>query len=325
MRHGWLGWVAVVAALAACGGPAPGAPQAQFASADDAAGDAVVTDPDADAVTATDAAQADVAAGDVPADDVQVDVPVTDVALADVPAIPDALPPADAVIGPPDVAAVDVAPPPDVILSLDGIFSFDLATQPDSVVGPVCGDGMCQPPSETSANCPTDCGVVAWSDCAANACASAWNACQNSGGCSGAVDCAQNCQNVSCVQACTTDLGYNTLLNTLEPFVTCARAHNCLSAPDPGPGGGPSTCGNGKCDGGETHLTCPKDCPFPITASEQCQVQNCGDSYSACAADLGCVTAATCYNQGNSGMCFAGGVGGQLLSDLVGCIQQQCP
>ena len=318
-------------------------PQAQFAGAEDASSDAAVADPDAavaddlaDATTASDAqgdsaladdvAVSDLSAPDVPAQDVPVpDVPVADVQLADLPAIPDALPPVDVFVAPDVGPGVDIASPPDVVLSLDGIFSFDLGPTQDIAPGPFCGDGLCQPVTESPTNCPADCGPPVWTDCAQQSCATAWNACQNSGGCSNATDCAQACQDTSCVQACSTDLGYNTLVNTLEPLVTCARAHNCLAAAKPGPGGGPNTCGNGKCDGGETHLTCPKDCPFPISANEQCQVQNCGDSYGACIADLGCVTAATCYNQGNSGMCFAGGVGGQLLSDLVGCIQQQCP
>ncbi len=311
MMQVWLGVVAASVALTACSGPAVPLPQAQFAGADDAGADAALAD----------AASLD----DVPGDGAAVaDVPVADVALSDLPPLPDALPPIDAFV-PPDVGpGDDGASQPDVLLALDGIFGFDVGPTPDVAVVPACGDGKCAPPVETSTSCPVDCGAPTWTECAQQSCATAWNACQSSGGCSNAAACAQACLDTSCVQACSTDLSYTTLVNALEPLVTCARAHNCLAAANPGPGGGPNTCGNGKCDGGETHLTCPKDCSFPISANEQCQVQNCGDSYGACMTDLGCVTAATCYNQGNSGMCFAVG-GGQLLLNLIGCIQQQCP
>ncbi len=297
--------------VAACSDPDASTPHAQFTGGVDDAGETAVL---------VDATMADDVTADVLADaedapflaDVPVAVDVADIAPAeDVPVQPD-------VTLPPDVMTVadiqpDVTLPPDVIMLADIQLS-------------VCGDGLCTPGLENAANCPSDCAPPTWTACAALPCGAVLAACKGNGGCAGVLTCASACAGASCVQACATPLGYNTLANTLKPVVTCAINAGCLGGFDPGPGGGPNSCGNGVCDGGETHLTCPKDCGFPISANEQCQVQSCASSYAACAGDKACVAAATCYNQyGNVLGCAGSNQAAGELNALIQCIYSQCP
>ncbi len=333
------------AILAACSDPATPLPQAQFAGQTEDADGGALTPDDADAGTVLDATSAD--AQEPPADTVAVDA----VAPADVPSAPDELQlddllqpidtelaidtwiPVDA-FAPDAMQLGDLLQPIDTELVID-TFAPDVAADvwlaPDLLVGPdvaasVCGDGICAPSTETASTCPADCAPPGWLVCAAPACAAATGACQSAADCGGVLNCAAACLNASCVQACATTLAYNTMVKSLEPLVQCAQTAGCLGPADPGPGGGPGSCGNGKCDGGETHLTCPKDCGFPVSANEQCQVKNCAATYAACAKDKACVSAATCYNQyGNVNVCAGFGSTANELSALILCIQQSCP
>ncbi len=303
--------VCACAWLAACSDPTPTMPQAQFAGADDAG---------ADAVAPTDVASANDAA---PPPDASVanDVPTLAdlVFLPDTPLANDVPKLADLVFLPDAPVADDAPEPPDVAVGVD------LISWPDVQVA-TCGDGLCSPPLETAATCAADCAPPGWVPCAASACASAASACQASSGCASTLACASACASASCVQACTTATAYNTVSGTVAPLVQCAITAGCIAPFDAGPGGGPNSCGDGKCANGETHLTCPKDCGFPVTANEQCQVLNCAGSYAACAGDKGCVAAATCYNEyGSVNACAGFGQTANELGALINCIAQSCP
>ncbi len=140
-----------------------------------------------------------------------------------------------------------------------------------------------------------------------------------------ATNCAAKCQNLGCLSDCTKSMDYPTLVNVLIPLANCAYKEGCLGASPQGPGGGPTTCGNGACDGGETHLTCAGDCPFPAFASEQCQVLQCSQSFDACAADKGCIQVATCWNKtGGSQSCLSNNTATSKLLALVNCISAKC-
>lgn len=241
---------------------------------------------------------------------------------------------------PPDITApVDAADPQDAsplpdLPGPDGATSPPDALQPDvpskdtavADVTPaaVCGNGVCQAPTETALTCPADC-ATGLKACLTKSCAAQTAACLASASCGAVVDCAAKCPDTGCMQACASNLDYGTLINLVAPLAQCAQQVGCLAASGGGPGGGPSTCGNGACDGGETHLTCPKDCVFPVSANEQCQVQKCAAPYNACASDFACVAAATCYNKGNSIYnCTNSQTTANKLSALVQCIQSAC-
>lgn len=81
------------------------------------------------------------------------------------------------------------------------------------------------------------------------------------------------CKTASHVQECATSPAHTTLIKRLEPLVRCAVTSSCRMPPDTGPGGVPGACGNGKCDSGETHLTCPKDCGISASANDQRRVR----------------------------------------------------
>ncbi len=316
--------------LAACSDPPPTQPQAQFAAAADDA-DATLTADDADAGAPLDAAaDASAAVADaVAGDDAPADVPplsdVADVAVADVPDVIAAPDVPDVVIAPDVPVVADIVFPSDIFVAPDA-GGWDFISWPDAAVA-TCGDGLCTPGLESASNCPADCGGGGtWGSCAGTSCFGAAFACQAAPTCASALACATSCDNAACVQACTTKLDYATLSNTMEPLVQCAINQNCIAGFDQGPGNGPDSCGNGKCDGGETHLTCPEDCGFPVSANEQCQVANCATTYATCANDGDCVDTATCYNQyGMSPQCLINGGAAQELYALISCIQQKCP
>lgn len=245
----------------------------------------------------------------------QPDMPLADTAAPDDSGAsvevgpPDVQPPPD-ISQPQDLEPVDAAPPPDVPPPVD--------------VPPAafCGDGVCQSGSETAASCPGDCG--GWLACAGVNCATSLAACSNAGPCATATQCAKSCKDVGCVSDCSKTMDYPTMVNVLIPLATCAQKQGCITGSPPGPGGGPSTCGNGACDNGETHLTCPGDCPFPAFAGEQCQAQKCAQSFGACAADKGCIQVATCWNKGGGQSCLSNNTSSSKLLALINCASANC-
>ena len=253
-----------------------------------------------DAVAPPDAPQADEAVADLPP---PPDVPLPDVPPPDVP--------------PPDVPPPDV-PPPDVP-KVDSGVAVD--TGPPA---PICGDGVCQGPTETGSSCPSDCST-GWLGCASAKCQATASACGKSPSCATATNCATNCKDLGCLSACTTTMDWTTLVGLLQPLATCAQQQGCLSPAPPSPSAGPSSCKNGTCDSTETHLTCPSDCPFPISASELCQTQKCAASYASCVADKACVDAAVCWNQKfDPQQCLPNNQAGKELTLLINCIQSYC-
>ena len=214
----------------------------------------------------------------------------------------------DVPLATPDVAVpVDVAPAKDV-----------------APPAAVCGNGVCEPPTETAVTCATDCGVATGA-CLLAKCPGQMATCSSTPACAAVLPCASACGDLTCLDACTTSLSYTILTGSVAPLALCGQQKGCLAGAKPGPGGGPASCGNGACDNGETHLTCPKDCAFPISPSEQCQVQQCAASYTACAADSACVAAATCWNQGGGfGQCVKSDQVGNVLNTLINCIQSSC-
>ncbi len=304
--------------LAACSDPAVPTPQAQFTSGADDADTAAGLDDTALAEDVT--TDVWVEPADLP---VLADAPVADdvadsATPEDVFVLPDVLPPLDVPV------VADVPTTPDSVMPPDVAPPVDIVALPDVQLA-VCGDGVCTPGLESEANCAADCAPPTWAGCVAIPCSGALATCKASSGCANVLACAASCTTASCVQACATSISYNTLSGWLKPVVTCAINAGCLGSFDPGPGGGPNSCGNGACDGGETHLTCPKDCGFPVSANEQCQVQNCPNSYAACAGDKACVAAATCYNQyGNVWGCASTNQAAYALNTLIQCIYSQC-
>ncbi|MBI5609872.1 MAG: hypothetical protein HY902_13450 [Deltaproteobacteria bacterium] len=289
------GWLALVAlALAACGTATESSPTLQIGSPA-GGGDAELAAPE------TVGGDAGGLAGDLGTVDAGAPIgdagapadthPNTDAAMpADAAAAGDAVVAADGAVvqdsaGPADGSsgADAPAPPdasPDAAVALDSAVVVDAVPPGDSGPAPdagppalACGNGLCQGPTETALTCPSDC-ATGWQACANGACQAAALACSKAVACSAATACAANCKDLGCVSACTSGLDWAVMTALLVPLASCAQLHGCLAAAPPGPGAGPSTCKNGACDGGETHLTCPSDCPFPVSASELCQTQS---------------------------------------------------
>lgn len=109
-----------------------------------------------------------------------------------------------------------------------------------SNVGPVCGNGTCDP-GESVATCPSDC-----------------NTGSGSGSGSGA---ALNCNDSNVQLACLACLFANSCTG-----VDTAGCTTCLLAGALGSGAGSGSgcvggAPNGTCDPGENNMTCPADCP----------------------------------------------------------------
>lgn len=324
--RGALQWLPVAALtgllFAGCSTAATDVPTLVVGTPSPSKKDASLADPDALASPAdTLAASADVPAGTPDAEAGDVAAPA-DVALAaDAPAAQDVAAPVDVPVAAPDVAApVDVpVATPDVAAPVDVAPAKDVAPP-----AAVCGNGVCEPPAETAATCAADCGLATGA-CLLAKCPSQMTTCSSTPACAAVLPCASACGDLTCLDACTTSLSYTILTGSVAPLALCGQQKGCLAGAKPGPGGGPASCGNGACDNGETHLTCPKDCAFPISPSEQCQVQQCAASYTACAADSACVAAATCWNQGGGfGQCVKSDQVGNVLNTLINCIQSSC-
>ncbi len=175
-------------------------------------------------------------------------------------------------------------------------------TQPS---GPVCGDGTCEQP-ENSLNCIKDCpnqpaGEV--QQCLAAKCPSQYKACFGDSGCVAAVACMNTGKQP---QQCVSDQKTGQLLSAM---LSCGGQVGCLSGTTscgngkcdagesaqtcPSDCKAPSTCGNGKCDAGESSQNCPKDCP--VAPSSSCQ-NKCGqfDPKASCQCNTTCAQAGNC-------------------------------
>ncbi len=146
-----------------------------------------------------------------------------------------------------------VGPGPDTI----GPGPDTVGPGPDAISpGPTpatCGNLKCDT-GENANNCPIDCGT--FNTCVLSNCQNQANACVNSTSCRGTLECEQKCAtgDTACINACLAGKSNKTKTN-LNNLETCIKNANCSA--------GPSTCGNGVCDAGETTANCPGDCPPP--------------------------------------------------------------
>lgn len=157
----------------------------------------------------------------------------------------------------------DVAVPPvDVPAAGPDVQPPDLSTT-DVLAGPSCGDGKCAPP-ESSATCPLDCPMAPAHWCDQNCGKQAESQCYCDKECATYGDC------------CLAD-------GSLAPAKdndACAGSTCQLCS------GSVPTCGNGKCDSGESAASCKADCaPPPTCGNGTCDP---GEGAVSCAADCKC-------------------------------------
>ncbi|MBM4345958.1 MAG: hypothetical protein FJ100_21500 [Deltaproteobacteria bacterium] len=131
-----------------------------------------------------------------------------------------------------------------------------------------CGNGKCDA-GETNANCPADCPKPTGHYCDGNCGKQAPSGCYCDDQCPQYGDC--------CLADGT---------KPANPNKSCAGSTCNLC------GGGASSCGNGKCDAGETNASCPADCPK--VAGHYCD-SNCGKKApSGCHCDDQCTKFGDC-------------------------------
>ncbi len=311
----WSCW----AALTACGeaeAPAPTLVSAAGGS-DAVASDGAVAD-DGGAADGVQQAEVAIVSDAAPAADTAAQVDTAGNSTADATVTADAVA-ADTAAGVDAAVAADTGAAADSAAAIDSAVAADVAPP-----AAVCGDGICQAGTESAASCPADCGaaVPSWTGCAA--CAAQIDACvKGSAACAGYAKCAAACKDLTCLSGCDKVVDYATLSTYVVPLAKCLVNAGCVAPMAAGPAAGPVSCGNKACDGGETHLSCAVDCPFPVANWELCQAQKCAKSYDTCAASSACVSAATCWNQSKSQQCLQG-TGGQQLVALIQCAQQAC-
>ncbi len=172
---------------------------------------------------------------------------------------------------------------------------------PDATTGgnPVCGNGICEAPSETMLLCPADCKTPASpaETCKHQACGPQYDACEADAACVASI----KCFNAGGGNECVTSAQVG---QEVQALTQCINGSGCPGTTGGGGGGGGggtgATCGNGTCDQGETMLTCPKDCTQPQSATEACYHQACPTQYAACSADPACVKSVDCFNTGGT-------------------------
>ncbi len=143
---------------------------------------------------------------------------------------------------------------------------------------PVCGDGKCQGPQENQLTCPKDCGGIQdLMTCAKNKCSDSYKKCEGDAACKKALDCMAGCKDTGCLQSCA--FKNQGAWNTFGPLAQCAQQKGCLSGGSTGP-----TCGDGKCEQGESPSSCPKDCSGPVCGNGQCEP---GEGPKSCPKDCG--------------------------------------
>lgn len=104
-------------------------------------------------------------------------------------------------------------------------------------------------PPDAPADLATDASPQAPMACAAAACGSWLEACEQAAACKPFLDCATSCPTSSCVIECGAGVEPSRL-----QVVLCAAVEGCLTIPV-------SKCGNGYCDATESPKSCPGDCP----------------------------------------------------------------
>ena len=182
-----------------------------------------------------------------------------------------------------------------------------------TTTGPaVCGDGKCQAPGETMFLCPADCKTPATDAeaCKHKACQPQYDACSGDPACMAQVACEN-----SGGQNCAKDKKADQELNALSG---CIQQANCTNV-------GLKQCGDGTCQSTETMLTCPQDCKTPVDPQETCIQKGCPDDYKACQADAACVKIVDCVNnnQNNPNQCFQnGGQPSDVIQGFFQCAQQ---
>lgn len=146
--------------------------------------------------------------------------------------------------------------------------------------GPICGDGKCEQP-ENSLNCIKDCPNQPAGDvqkCLAAKCAPQYKSCFSDVACVAAVACMNTGKQP---QQCVSDPKTGQLLSSM---LSCGGQAGCL--------GSTTTCGNGKCEDGESAQTCPSDCKAPSSCGNgKCEP---GESAQTCPKD--CKAPSTCGN-----------------------------
>ena len=195
--------------------------------------------------------------------------------------------------------------------------------------GPVCGNGTCDS-GETASSCPSDCGTTTSGFCgdlsckspenatscpldcdtksqqmlmcAESACGSQASMCMGDKACMTAVNCFMKCGSLtpdsSCGSMCMSGLPSNTM-SEVGSLLTCVQSSCSTTSP---------SCGNGKCESGETYSNCPVDCPpsGPVCGNGTCES---GETPSSCPSD--CKSTTTCGN----GQCDSGETSSTCPSD----------
>ena len=107
------------------------------------------------------------------------------------------------------------------------------------------------PGDSTTPQDTTPGGPTASLKCVQTACASQWDGCKSDASCTKGITCMDACplSNQACVLACYDTSGKPQALTNL---LMCAQNTDCI-------GQGP-TCGDGKCETGETQANCAADC-----------------------------------------------------------------
>ena len=161
---------------------------------------------------------------------------------------------------------------------------------------PVCGNGKCEP-QESALTCSKDCGTPQdVLKCSKDKCKSSYEKCEKSKGCNKALDCMAKCTSTQCLQGCALQAQGD--FQTFISLAQCAQQAGCLGNSNSGP-----TCGDGKCEQGESKKNCPADCNQSNAGS--CQGACGNQSKSGCWCDDLCEKQGDCCSDKQK-ICGAG-------------------
>ncbi len=148
--------------------------------------------------------------------------------------------------------------------------------------GPTSSDAAMTDATTGDAGTTTDTGSGPvggpWLACVTKNCAAQWGACSASAACKTAGHCMDSCgDDKKCRQLCFDNTGEGAQ-DQLISLIMCADQTECVAGP-----AGPK-CGDGKCEAGESPITCALDCK---TTGPQCGNGKCeeGESSATCPAD----------------------------------------